>query len=323
MMQGKKTRSNLNVYLILIAFIACGIQNTNGQNITTDTSKVSFFTPSKTLNKKKLNTIIISESAVYAIGNVGLYNLWYKGYNTGKFHLFNDNKEWLYMDKLGHSTISFYLGWQGYQWMRWAGVSENKSLIYGGGLGFLFLSTIEVMDGYSEGWGFSYGDVIANGIGTAAFIVQQKYFHQPVFKLKNSYHETEFSKIRPNLLGGSLPQKMLKDYNGQTYWLSGNLQYLTGYKKIPNWLCASVGYSINGFVGATDNIFESKGITYNYSNIRRYNQFYLSLDVDLSKINTKYKWLNSLIHTFGLFKVPFPAIEFNKVDRFKLHPLYF
>ena len=77
-----------------------------------DSGKVSLFTPSKSLNKKRLNAIIIGESAVYAIGNVGLYNLWYKGYNTGKFHFFDDNKEWLYMDKLGHSTISYYLGMQ-------------------------------------------------------------------------------------------------------------------------------------------------------------------------------------------------------------------
>jgi hypothetical protein len=227
------------------------------------------------------------------------------------------------MDKLGHATISYYLGMQGYQWMRWAGLNENKSLFYGGGLGFLFLSTIEIMDGFSEGWGFSYGDIIANGLGTSSFILQQKYLHQQVFKLKNSYHETEFSNIRPNLLGGSLPQRMLKDYNGQTYWLSANLNYLSGNDKIPNWLCASVGYSINGFVGATDNVFTSKGVVYDYSNIKRYNQFFLSLDVDLSKINTKYKWANSIIHTFGLFKIPFPALEFNKVDKLKGHILYF
>jgi hypothetical protein len=306
------------ILLIAINFIT----NSYAQNIH-ESGKVSLFTPSNSLNKKRLNAIIIGESAVYAIGNVGLYNLWYKGYNTGKFHFFDDNKEWLYMDKLGHSTISYYLGVQGYQWMRWAGVSENKSLIYGGGLGFLFLSTIEIMDGFSEGWGFSYGDIIANGLGTSSFILQQKYLHQQVFKLKNSYHETEFSKIRPNLLGGSLPQRMLKDYNGQTYWLCANLNYLSGNDKIPNWLCASVGYSINGFVGATDNIFTSKGVVYDYSNIKRYNQFFLSLDVDLSKINTKYKWANSIIHTFGLFKIPFPALEFNKVDKFKGHILYF
>ena len=306
------------ILLIAINFIT----NSYAQNIH-ESGKVSLFTPSNSLNKKRLNAIIIGESAVYAIGNVGLYNLWYKGYNTGKFHFFDDNKEWLYMDKLGHSTISYYLGMQGYQWMRWAGVSENKSLIYGGGLGFLFLSTIEIMDGFSEGWGFSYGDIIANGLGTSSFILQQKYLHQQVFKLKNSYHETEFSNIRPNLLGGSLPQRMLKDYNGQTYWLSANLNYLSGSDKIPNWLCASVGYSVNGFVGATDNIFTSKGVVYDYSNIKRYNQFFISLDVDLSKINTKYKWANSIIHTFGLFKIPFPALEFNKVDKLKGHILYF
>jgi len=306
------------LYIFLFATNFC-----NAQNSITKKDTSSFFSTSLSPNKTKIKLLAFGEGSVYAIGNIGLYNLWYKNYSTGKFHFFNDNKEWLYMDKLGHSTISFYFGWQGYNLMRWAGVSENKSLLYGGCLGFVFLSTVEIMDGFSNGWGFSNGDIVANAAGTIAFIAQQKYFHQPVFKLKNSYHDTQYSQIRPNLLGGSLPQRMLKDYNGQTYWLTGNLQYITQNKKIPNWLCFAFGYGIDGFVGATSNVFISKGATFDYSNIKRHNQFYVSLDVDLSKINTKYKMLNTVIHAFGLFKIPFPAIEFNKVDKMKLHPIYF
>jgi hypothetical protein len=37
-------------------------------------------------------------------------------------------------------------------------------------------------------------------------------------KIFFSYHA--YAQYRPNVLGSSLAEQMLKDYNGQTYWLS-------------------------------------------------------------------------------------------------------
>lgn len=283
----------------------------------------TLFSHAKSENKKRVRSVFIAESSVYLTGNMGLYHLWYKDYGTGKFHFFNDNKEWMYMDKLGHATVANILGYHGYQWLRWSGMNERKSILYGGGLGFIFLSTVEVFDGLSKGWGFSWGDIAANSCGTALFIAQQSLLHDTPLQLKYSYHKSSLTSIRPELLGGNLQERLLKDYNGQTLWLSVNLQGITKWKHIPRWLCASIGYSINGFVGAEDNVFVRDGIQYDYSNIRRYRQGFLSLDVDLNKVHTKHPWLNSLIHTFGIIKFPFPTIEYNPVEKFKAHPIYF
>jgi hypothetical protein len=281
------------------------------------------FAPANTENKKRVRSVFIGEASVYAVGNFGLYHLWYKDYGTGKFHFFNDNKEWQYMDKIGHATVANILGYHGYRWLRWSGMDERRSILYGGGLGFVFLSTVEVFDGLSKGWGFSWGDVAANSCGSALFILQQSLLHDTPLQLKYSYHTSSLTSIRPELLGSNLQERLLKDYNGQTLWLSMNLRGISHWNKVPKWLCVSLGYSINGFVGAEDNVFEKDGIRYDYSTIKRYGQGFLSLDVDLTKVHTKRPWLNSLIHTFGIIKFPFPALEYNPVEKFKGHILYF
>ena len=35
---------------------------------------------------------------------------------------------------------------------------------------------------------------------------------------KFSFHQTKFASQRPETLGASLNEQILKDYNGQTYW---------------------------------------------------------------------------------------------------------
>jgi hypothetical protein len=59
-------------------------------------------------------------------------------------------------------------------------------------------------------------DIIANASGTALFVLWKEQRITPKF----SFHTTQYAQYRPNVLGSSLAEQMLKDYNGQTYWLS-------------------------------------------------------------------------------------------------------
>src|SRR3989344_8391817 len=154
------------------------------------------------------------------VGSITLYQAWYKDYNTGTFHAFNDNTEWLQMDKVGHTLTTFQIGNAGYHACKWSGMAEKKSILIGGTSGFAYMSIIEVMDGFSEGWGFSWGDMGCNATGTGLFIAQQYFWKEQRIKLKFSFHQSEYWKYRPNLLGENLGQQWLKDYNGQSYWLS-------------------------------------------------------------------------------------------------------
>ena len=52
--------------------------------------------------------IIVANSLAYSSLMVGLNELWYKDYPRSKFHLFNDNNQWLQMDKFGHLYAFYY-----------------------------------------------------------------------------------------------------------------------------------------------------------------------------------------------------------------------
>ena len=46
---------------------------------------------------------------------------------------------------------------------------------------------------------------------------------------------------------------MLKDYNGQTYWLSANLKSFFPGSNIPPWLNVAIGYGADGMFGGFEN----------------------------------------------------------------------
>ena len=54
-----------------------------------------------------------------------------------------------------------------------------------------------------------------------------------------------------------------------------------------------------------------------------YRQFYLSLDVDLTKISTKSKLLKTVFSVVNFIKIPSPTLEFNGKGHIKFHYLYF
>ena len=279
----------------------------------------SFLKPSDSLDKKRQNSIVIAESVLAAGALVGLNQLWYADYPQSNFHFINDNSEWLQMDKLGHSFSSYHLGRFGAEMLQWSGASKKNQLIYGAGLGFAFLTAVEVLDGYSSEWGASTGDVIANASGTALYISQELLWKEQRITPKFSFHTTQFAAYRPDVLGRSLSEQILKDYNGQTYWLSTNLYSFSKGSKIPKWLNLAVGYGANGMVsGNTENSPQNST-----QKVERFRQFYLSFDVDLTKIETKSHFLKTIFSVFNTIKIPAPTIEYSANEGLKGHWLYF
>ncbi|MEN8886582.1 MAG: DUF2279 domain-containing protein, partial [Winogradskyella sp.] len=60
-----------------------------------------------------------------------------------------------------------------------------------------------------------------------------------------------------------------------------------------------------------------------FLNQNRTRQYYLSLDIDLSKIKTKSHVLKTIFDVLNVIKVPFPTVELNSIGRVKLHYIYF
>ena len=280
-------------------------------------------TPDTTnLIPQRLRTVVWTESLGYGVTMAGLYQLWYADFEQSSFHFFNDNDQWLQMDKGGHMMTSYYVGKLGMDVLLWTGLDRRKSMWYGGGLGLAFLTTVEVFDGFSERWGASSGDMLANTAGTVLLFGQELLWQEQRVLLKFSYHHTDFAAYRPNTLGSSWNERILKDYNGQTYWASANLAAFFPNSSLPKWLNLAVGYGGDGMIGGSENpIFNDEGVR--YPQFQRRRQLYTSLDVDLTRIKTGNKWLKTGLNAFGFIKVPFPALEWREGKGLFFHPIYF
>lgn len=301
----------------------------NGYNPKIATSEV---------NKKRRNLMLSLGGATYTIGSIALYKTWYEDYPQSNFHFYDDSGEWRGMDKAGHiySAYSqsnlFYQGWQ------WTGQSENTAMWSGLACGMIFQSTIEIMDGFSEQWGFSWTDMGANILGGGLFVAQQKGWGEQRILLKNSASMKQYNYFEPgtpeqkaldrridNLYGSGFMQNWLKDYNGQTVWLSANLKSFFRKASLPEWLNISFGFGAENMIGGYTNqwIDNDQSIEIDKDLFPRYSQFYISLDADLSKVETKSPFLRTLLDILNLIKVPFSAIEFNTRGEIKFHLFHF
>lgn len=278
-----------------------------------------FLKPADSLNVKRENTLIITETALASVALIGLNQLWYADYPKSKFHFKNDNVEWLQMDKAGHFYSSYQLGRLGAEMMQWSGATQKKQLLYGAGMGFAFLTAVEVLDGFSSEWGASVGDVVANASGTALYVSQELIWNEQRIVPKFSFHTTHYAKYRPTVLGSSLAEQLLKDYNGQTYWLSINLHSFYKKSKIPKWLNLAIGYGAEGMISGN----ASKEDLFSAPKTESFRQLYLSFDVDLTKIETQSHFLKTVFTVFNTLKIPAPAIEFQQFNRIKAHFIYY
>jgi len=275
-----------------------------------------------TLNKKRLNALIYTGTGMYTATLGVLYFAWYKDSNLTGFHWFNDNKAWLQVDKVGHATTAYVISNYAFWSLRWAGVNNNKSAVYAGIMGFTSMTVIEILDGFSSDWGASPGDLMANTAGSVLFTGQQLLWKEQRIRLKFSYQPTEYAQYRPDLLGDGALQRVLKDYNGQTYWLSANIKsFLHKDSGFPAWINVAVGYGAKGMLGSNTNPPEYNGQILPHAD--RVRQYYISMDVDWTRIKTNKKGLKFAFKVFNFIKIPFPALEYNKQNGMVFHWLYY
>lgn len=277
-----------------------------------------FLKPSDTLNQKRQKTVYITQGSLAAISLIGLNQLWYKDYDKSSFHTIDDTNEWLQMDKFGHTFSAYHLSRIGAETMAWSGADQKSQLLYGAGLGFAFLTTVEVFDGFSKEWGFSWSDIAANTLGTGLYIGQELLWKEQRIQLKYSFHQTKYADMRPSKLGENVLEQMLKDYNGQTYWLSANISSFVKSKHLPKWLNLAFGFGATGMLTG-----ENESLDGMFPDQNRRRQYYLSLDVDLTKIQTQSHVLKALFSVINTLKVPAPTLEVNSDGKLKFHTIFY
>ena len=273
------------------------------------------------LNRRKLHTAIASETVFYAAGISYLRFVWYKDKERVPFHFYDDAKGFNQIDKFGHVYGAYVESYIGYHWLRAAGVSRNKALIYGGGLGFVLQAPIEVFDGLYEGWGFSWSDMAANAAGSGIVVGNELLFGEQLVKYKFSFSPSPYREMAHGYLGDNVLESLLLDYNAHTYWLSLPANRLFLKDKLPPWFSLAVGYSANGMFGEFENKRYYRGLP--IPPTERYRQFLLSADIDWTRIPTRSKFLRALFTGMTFIKLPFPALEFNNKGQWKGYGVYY
>ena len=328
-------------YILLLFFISLFSATVLSSQ---ETQRLRFFEYADTLHKGRLWTTAGLTTTLYTGTMIGVNTLWYSQYPRSGFHTFNDMGEWEDMDKIGHLFSAYTESKWVFQGALWAGVERRKAMWLGVGLGTLFQGSIEILDGFSEKWGFSIGDIAFNTAGCALFAGQEMLWQEQRILMKYSAHYNTYSsdpiysendgsittlKARTDdLYGTNFSQTFLKDYNSQTIWVSGNIHsFLKNEEsRIPKWLNIAVGYGAENMFGGFSNSWaEEDGTSYSVdpNAYPRQRQFYLSFDIDLTRIKVRNPFLRSLLGVINSLKIPAPTLEYNTTGQFKFHAVYF
>jgi hypothetical protein len=264
------------------------------------------------INSKRLKAVIIGSSVAYAGSMVALNSIWYSQYDKQSFRFFNDAHEWKQMDKLGHFYSAFQLTSISSATLQWSGVAKKKSDVAGAITSFAVMSSIEVLDGFSSGYGASASDLLANAAGSGFYLGQQLLWKEVRIYPKFSFHRTAYAPQRPNVLGRGIFEEIIKDYNGQTYWLSADMNK---FLRFPKWLNLAVGYGAEGMLYAND----ASNIN---QNLTPYRQYFIGIDFDLTAIKSRHKFVTTLLYVANMIKLPAPTLEISQ-GKVKGHLFYF
>jgi len=259
-----------------------------------------------------------------------LNQYWYAGFPKSSFHFFDDSQEWLQIDKAGHLLNSYYLSNWSQGLFRWTGIKRKQAAWAGFGSSMLFMSSIEIFDGFSSKWGASWTDLGTNLLGSGISLAQELAWQQQRFKIKLSVTPHQYPIDLQNriheLYGDSFVEMILKDYNATNVWLSVNpSMFLHDENHYPKWLSWAIGYGAEGLLGGRENkwIDPYTGLIVDRSDIPRYRQFFLAPDIDLSRIPVKKIWLHNLLNVLNIIKIPAPTLELNRQEGLRWHWLYF
>jgi hypothetical protein len=263
-------------------------------------------------SKKRLNIVRYGGLATHVVGMIGLNELWYSQTPRTSFHFFNDAAEWKQVDKAGHFFTAFHLSNTTYRALTWANSKEKKRAWVSTVSGFAVLSSIEIFDGFSTSYGASVTDLAANAGGSLLFMGQMMGWNEIRIHPKFSFSPSSLAALRPDVLGSNYGEELLKDYNGQTYWLCVDMDK---FMRFPKWLNLAAGYGAGQMVKARDSENMAEGF---YPK----RQFYFSVDFDLTAARTKSKLLKGVIYFVNMVKLPAPTLEFSK-SGVKAHILYF
>lgn len=253
--------------------------------------------------------VVVGASTLSYVGSYFLVfqKGWWSG-ESNRFHFSNDFEYALNMDKFGHFYSGVLLGEGFYDALRWAGLGESSSLLWGGGLSFLTHMGIDIKDGFAE-WGYSVYDVLAGTLG-GFYPLAKRYvpafayfdFKWSWFKNSTAYYDNSTTDI------------FTDDYVNQTFWLSAKVHKLLPAPAQDYWpaaLAIAAGLSVDDLVhyGGGEGSYE----------------VYIGLDWDLEgAFRPQSVGAKRLVRYLNYLKLPAPALQVYPVRRiFLAYPIKF
>ena len=246
-----------------------------------DSSKVS---------PTKLVIIGGTTTAFFTYGYVIQNNIWWKN-DKSEFH-FNNNQDYkcaLNADKLGHFYFAQLATNIYANLFQWSGINKQNSLFYGGLVAFTFQTFTEIRDGFSKGYGFSWGDFSANLLGATYPSMQNYYPTLKSFNFKISFYPSEKYK-------NGTHSHILDDYESTYHWLSIDINsFLPNYVNeiFPDFMNIAIGHSVNNL-----NSFGGGN-----------HELYLSLDWDFEALPGEGNFWKSIKRFLNYYHFPAPAIK--------------
>ncbi len=252
---------------------------------------------------------IVSGVSLTILG--GIYYRWKTAWwndGTKGFHIDYNYTYTGNVDKIGHLyggtlfTECFSTG------LRWAGLDQETSLLYGGIFSTLVYTGVELKDGYAPTWGFDPLDLGSSMIGAFYPYAQQKIPFLQNFNFKYSYFPSNSAYYTKMNEKNGNNQFFNDDYEGETFWLAANLKGLLPSdinSFMPDFLNLALGVSIVNL----DNPAERQRV------------FIISPDIDLVKLfKPEDGFLKEALRLLNYIHIPLPAIRI--APDFKAYPLY-
>ncbi len=219
-----------------------------------------------------------------------LNDLWWKGERV-PFHI-NTAQDYSYAlnaDKYGHATFAFMASTVYGDLMRWCGLDSTSAAWWGFGVAMTYQTYIEVRDGYSRDYGFSWGDIGANTLGAALPVAKHYVPALRAFDLQISFWPSDaFRQGAYNAI--------IDDYTSTTHWLAMNVHDLAPCSVqhyLPPWLGVAIGHSVR--------ILDGRG--------GGEHVVVLSLDWQLHRIPNLPSWLRDIARVLHLYHLPAPAVQ--------------
>lgn len=294
---------------LFILLLLCTFSTTLSQPIE---KKFNFLEPSDTLIQNRKVSLLILHSVLLTSNVLVLDHHYHKGNSKTELHFKKDINGAGMIDKYAHGFFSYQFTRLSNESLIWSGTNKNTSLIISNVFGISMLTVKEILDGVSENSGWSWYDFSSNFIGAGLYTGQQLLWKKQRIQPKFSYNDSRLDNYLTQN-NTDLSERLLKNYEAHTYWISINLNSFLQTEFIPNWLNFSVGYSVNGYL-------KSKDAT---SINEKYRSYFLSLDIDLTEIKTNSHFLKTLFSILNTIKIPAPTLQFSSNKNTRAHLFYF